>query len=89
MQTPEERRDEAVAAVIAAGGVVRGSQPMAHPDDPHTVIAYQVLAGSPSNRVDGAVEAVKAKTKTTLIGLTAWTPEHLEGVGEDDAGFSS
>ncbi|PRZ15131.1 hypothetical protein [Nesterenkonia sandarakina] len=84
MQTPEERRDEAVAAVIAAGGVVRGSQPMAHPDDPHTVVAYRVLAGSPSNRVRDAVEAVRAETETNLTGLVPWAPEYVEEVEEDE-----
>lgn len=85
MQTPEERRDDAVAAVIAAGGVVRGSQPMAEPEDPHTVVAYQVLAGSPSSRVRDAVEAVRAETETNLTGLIPWAPEHVEEVVEDES----
>ncbi|KUG58996.1 hypothetical protein [Nesterenkonia jeotgali] len=85
MQTPEERRDDAVAAVIAAGGVVRGSQPMADPEDRHTVVAYRVLAGSPSARVRDAVEAVRAETETSLTGLLPWAPEYVEEVDEDES----
>lgn len=78
MQTPEERRDDAVAAVIAAGGVVRGTQPMAVPDEPHEVVAYRVLAGAPSRRVRDAVETVRSDTETTLTGLVSWTPEEVD-----------
>ncbi|WP_147107092.1 hypothetical protein [Nesterenkonia populi] len=83
MKTPEDRRDEAVSAVIAAGGVVRGTQPLADPDEPHEVVAYRVLAGAPSRRVREAVEAVRAETETTLTGLVPWAPE-VEEVEEDE-----
>jgi len=43
--TAEERRDAAIAAVLEIGACVYGSDPLAHPDQPHQIVAYRLRIG--------------------------------------------
>ena len=70
--TPEQTRDQTIAAIIAAGGVVTGTQPMALPSDPDIVAAWQILVTIPDPAVRDAVMAVQAQTQTALTGLIPW-----------------
>ena len=70
--TPEQTRDQTIAAIIAAGGVVTGTQPMALPADPATIVAWQILVTIPDPAVRDAVMAVQAQTQTALTGLIPW-----------------
>ena len=69
---PEQTRDQTIAAIIAAGGVVTGTQPMALPSDPATIAAWQILVTIPDPAVRDAVMAVQAQTQTALTGLIPW-----------------
>ena len=89
-QSPEVRRDQAVADIIRAGGMILGVEPLAHPDDPHSVVAYRVRAGASSPEVLEALEAVQADTEVTMAGFVPWTPEPVdEGVEEVTPGEGS
>ena len=88
--TPEEARDAAVAAVIEAGGLVMSATPMAHEDDPHTVVAYHLEVSIPTNGVAAAVQAVQTDTEVDRAGLVPWTPEPVDkGVEEVTPGEGS
>lgn len=89
-QSPESRRDQAVADVIAAGGMILGVDPLAGPAAPHVVAAYRVRAGASSPEVLDALAAVQADTEVDMAGLVPWTPEPVvEGVEEVTTGESS
>ena len=75
--TPEERRDAAQQAVIAAGGVIVAATPLATADAPHTVVAYRLRVGIPDPEVADAVAAARDDTETSLTGLIDWTPEEV------------
>lgn len=81
--TPEERRDMAVADIIAAGGTVLGTEPLATPDDPHTVAAYRVRAGASTPAILDALADVQISTEVDMSGLIPWTPEPPEEVIPD------
>ena len=87
-QSPEARRDQAVADIIRAGGMILGVEPLAHPDNPHSVAAYRVRAGASSPEVLTALAAVQADTEVDMAGLVPWTPEPVdegvEGVTEGE-----
>lgn len=79
MDTPETRRDAACAAVVAAGGVVLGSEPLARRTDPHVVVAYRLRVGIPTPDVAEAVEAAREETEADMRGLIPWVnPEQGE-----------
>lgn len=44
--TPEEARDQAMEEIIAAGGSIISTIPMALPDSPHVISAYEINAGA-------------------------------------------
>jgi len=79
-QSPESRRDQAVADIIGVGGMILGFEPLADPDDPHTVAAYRIRAGASSPEVLTALAAVQADTEVDMAGLVPWTPEPVEDV---------
>lgn len=72
--TPEERRDAVVAAVLAAGGVVRSVVALATPDEPWTVVAYRVEAGAPTAAAAVALTQLRADTEVDASGLVPATP---------------
>ena len=78
-QSPESRRDQAVADIIGAGGMILGVEPLANPDDPHVVAAYRLRAGASSPEVLTALAAVQADTEVDMAGLVPWTPEPVDG----------
>ena len=78
-QSPEARRDQAVADIIAVGGTVLGAEPLATAEDPHTVAAYRIRAGASSPEVLTALAAVQADTEVDMAVLVPWTPEPVEG----------
>lgn len=71
MDTPEDRRDAAIAEVIELGGVVLGSIPLAEPSDPHTITAYRLILGAPDLESRDELEQLQAR-----IAL----PDHTEFV---------
>ena len=88
-QSPEARRDQAVADIIGAGGMILGFGPLANPDDPHVVAAYRIRAGASSPEVLTALAAVQADTEVDMAGLVPWTPEPVEDVEEVTEGEGS
>jgi non-ribosomal peptide synthetase component F len=75
-ETPEFRRDEAIAAILAAGGVIRSEcVPLAAPDAPHVVAAYRINAGAPTLAVRTALNTIRTETQTAEADLIEWTPE--------------
>ena len=83
--SPEDARDQAVEEIIAAGGSIISTMPMALPDSPHVISAYEINAGASDIDVLKALEKVKKTTITDLEGLVPYTPEQdhahaLEGV---------
>lgn len=74
-QTPEERRDEATSAIIAAGGMVLGCDPLATTSEPHTVAAYRVRAGASDADILAVLQTVQTATELDQTGLVDWSPE--------------
>ena len=81
--TPEEARDQAVEEIIAAGGSILSTIPMALPTDPHVISAYEIHAGASDIDTLKALEKVKKTTITNLEGLVPYTPEEVPYEGFD------
>ena len=81
--TPEERRDEAVEEIIKAGGSILSTIPMALPDSPNAISAYEINAGASDIDVLKALAKVKKSTITDLEGLIPYTPEEVPYNGFD------
>ena len=75
--TPEEARDQAVEEIIAAGGSIISTVPMALPDSPHAISAYEINAGASDIDVLKALAKVKKSTITDLEELIPYTPEEV------------
>ncbi|WP_213816212.1 hypothetical protein [Glaciihabitans sp. dw_435] len=70
--TPEERRDDAIARIIAAGASVGSIEPLAAAADPTVVVAYRVQALAPTLEVLAALGEVRDDTETDLTHLVPW-----------------
>lgn len=81
--TPEEARDRAVEEIIAAGGSIISTIPMALPESPHVISAYEINAGASDIDMLKALEKVKKTTITDLEGLIPYTPEEVPYEGFD------
>ena len=81
--SPEEARDQAVEEIIAAGGSVLSTIPMALPDSPHVISAYEINAGASDIDVLKALEKVKKTTITDIEGLVPYTTEEVSYEGFD------
>ena len=81
--SPEDARDQAVEEIIAAGGSIISTMPMALPDSPHVISAYEINAGASDIDVLKALEKVKKTTITDLEGLVPYTPEEVPYDGFD------
>ena len=81
--SPEEARDQAIEEIIKAGGSIISTIPMALPDSPHVISAYEINAGASDIDVLEALAKVKKSTITDLEGLIPYTPEEVpyEGYG--------
>ena len=75
--TPEEARDQAIEEIIAAGGSIISTVPMALPDSPHVISAYEINAGASDIDVLKALAKVKKSTITDLEGLIPYTTEEV------------
>ena len=75
--TPEEARDQAIEEIIKAGGSILSTIPMALPDSPHVISAYEINAGASDIDVLKALAKVKKSTITDLEGLVPYTPEEV------------
>ena len=80
---PEEARDQVIEEIIKAGGSVLSTVPMALPDSPHVISAYEINAGASDIDVLKALEKVKKTTITDLEGLIPYTPEEVPYEGFD------
>lgn len=67
--TPEQVRDETIARIIQAGGVVAGYTALARPDDPSVVVAHRIHAGAPDPETAEALAVIRGETETDLTGL--------------------
>ena len=81
--SPEEARDQVVEEIIAAGGSIISTIPMALPDSPHVISAYKIHAGASDIDTLKALEKVKKMTITDLEGLIPYTPEEVPYDGFD------
>ena len=81
--SPEDARDQAVEEIIAAGGSILSTIPMALPDSPHVISAYEINAGASDIDTLKALEKVKKTTITDLEGLIPYTPEEVPYEGFD------
>ena len=75
--SPEEARDQAIEEIIKAGGSILSTIPMALPDSPHVISAYEINAGASDIDVLKALAKVKKSTITDLEGLVPYTPEEV------------
>ena len=80
---PEEARDQVIEEIIAAGGSIISTVPMALPDSPHVISAYEINAGASDIDVLKALAKVKKTTITDLEGLIPYTPEEVPYEGFD------
>ena len=69
--------------IIAAGGSIISTTPMALPTDPHTVVAYQITAGASDVPTLKAISQVKKATLSDLKDLIPYTPEEVPYEGFD------
>ena len=81
--SPEEARDQTVEEIIKAGGSIISTIPMALPDSPHVISAYEINAGASDIDMLKALEKVKKTTITDLEGLIPYTPEEVPYEGFD------
>ena len=81
--TPEEARDQAIEEIIKAGGSILSTIPMALPDSPHVIFAYEIHAGASDIDTLKALEKVKKSTITDLEGLIPYTTEEVSYDGFD------
>ena len=81
--SPEEARDQAVEEIIAAGGSIISTIPMALLESPHVISAYEIIAGASDIDTLKALEKVKKTTITDLKGLVPYTPEEVSYEGFD------
>ena len=81
--SPEEARDQAVEEIIKAGGSILSTIPMALPDSPHVISAYEINAGASDIDVLKALEKVKKTTITDIEGLVPYTTEEVSYEGFD------
>ena len=81
--SPEDARDQSVEEIIAAGGSIISTMPMALPDSPHVISAYEINAGASDIDTLKALEKVKKTTITDLEGLVPYTPEEVPYEGFD------
>ena len=81
--SPEEARDQAIEEIIAAGGSIISTIPMALPESPHVISAYEINAGASDIDMLKALEKVKKTTITDLEGLIPYTPEEVPYEGFD------
>ena len=81
--SPEEAKDQAVEEIIAAGGSIISTIPMALPESPHVISAYEINAGASDIDMLKALEKVKKTTITDLEGLIPYTPEEVSYEGFD------
>ncbi len=81
--TPEEARDQAMKEIIVAGGSIISTVPMALPDSPHVISAYEINAGASDIDMLKALAKVKKSTITDLEGLIPYTPEEVPYEGFD------
>lgn len=70
--TAQERLDEAVERITAAGGVVRSVQPLARPASPGVVVAHWIDVVSPDRETAIAVQAVIDGLDVSTTGLVPW-----------------
>ena len=80
---PEEARDQVIEEIIAAGGSIISTVPMALPDSPHVISAYEINAGASDIDVLKALAKVKKSTITDLEGLIPYTTEEVPYEGFD------
>ena len=81
--SPEDARDQAVEEIIKAGGSIISTIPMALPDSPHVISAYEINAGASDIDVLKSLAKVKKSTITDLEGLIPYTPEEVPYEGFD------
>lgn len=81
--SPEEARDQAVEEIIKTGGSILSTIPMALPDSPHAISAYEINAGASDIDVLKALAKVKKSTITDLEGLIPYTTEEVSYEGFD------
>ena len=81
--SPEDARDQAVEEIIKAGGSIISTIPMALPDSPHVISAYEINAGASDIDVLKVLAKVKKSTITDLEGLVPYTPEEVPYEGFD------
>ena len=82
--SPEEARDQAVEEIIAAGGSIISTTPMALTADPHTVVAYQITVGASDVPTLKVISQVKKATLSDLEDLIPYTPEEDFDALSDD-----
>lgn len=80
-KSAEDRRDEAIALVLAAGGVVLGADPLADPTDPGVIVAYSLRLSAPDPRVAVALAGIQSETEIDTDGLVPWVDPAVELVG--------
>ena len=81
--SPEEARDQVVEEIIGAGGSIISTIPMALPESPHVISAYEINAGASDIDVLKALAKVKKSTITDLEGLIPYTTEEVSYDGFD------
>ncbi len=69
--------------IIVAGGSIISTVPMALPDSPHVISAYEINAGASDIDMLKALAKVKKSTITDLEGLIPYTPEEVPYEGFD------
>lgn len=83
--TALDRLEAVTAELEGAGAQVVSATPLAHPTDPHVIVAHDVRVSSPTPQVHSQATAILATHRVPTDGLIPWQdPEAVEeGAGDE------
>lgn len=82
-KTPEQRRDETIAAIEAAGGEVPSYSALADSEAPDVIVAYRLDVVARTHEVWEKVSKVEGRTIRDGEKLVPWFPPETEGPATD------
>lgn len=78
-----DRLNAVTAELEAAGAQVVSALPLAHPEDPHVIVAHDVRVSSPTPEVHAAATAILAAHRVPTAGLIPWQDPDIEEVWDE------
>lgn len=79
-----ERLNAVTGELEGAGAQVVSATPLAHPDDPHVIVAHDVRVSSPTPAVHTQATAILAAHRVPTQGLIPWQDPTIDEEGAVD-----